>query len=193
MKSAIAALALGAVITLTIPTAAEAQSSAAPSPAAVATKLTLSSSPVTDSKGRKVPGQLTLTATLTAEGKGLNNRAVDFYQQVDLMGPRDAFIGRALTDSTGVALLRYESAQPGDQVLLAHFAGATGYAKQDASENVTMAEGGTQFKTEPLPLGSVARGLAIATGVIGLAVWALLLGIFFRTVLGIRSAGATEV
>lgn len=185
---ALASVFLTAALT---PGLALAQTGPQPASAPLATTLSLNSSPAVDGKGRKLPGQLILSATVaTANGKLLNNRTVDFYQQVDLMGPRKAYIGSAVTDSTGVAALRYESAQSGEQDLLATFAGTAEFSGQEAAKRVSLAESGSPFKGEPLPLASVGRSLAIAVGLLGLAVWIVLLGIFARTVIGIRAAVA---
>ncbi len=95
------------------------------------TKLTLSADPRMDGRGRPVKGQLILSATLTnAAGKPINNKAVNFYQQVELMGQHDAFIGTASTDATGVAALLYEPAQSGPQQLKARFPGGPTSARR---------------------------------------------------------------
>ncbi|GEM_PF-2976788 len=156
-----------------------------------ATTLALSADARMDSRGRPVPGQLVLNATLTqADGKPLNNRVINFYQQVDLLGPHDAFVGTANTDATGVAALLYEAPQPGLQQLKARFPGAPGYAPQEAGTSAQLKEGIPPFQAEPIPLGKVASGLSVGALLLVSAVWLVLLGVLVRTVTALRAAGA---
>jgi|GEM_PF-6712460 hypothetical protein len=187
MKRAILPAAL--LLAVLTPAVAAAQQTSQPAN----TKLTLSSNQARDGKGREVPGLLVVNATLTtADGKALNGRTIDFYQRTELFGPRNAYIGSAVTDSAGAAALRYEAAQSGPQELLARFAGTSDLARQEATDRVNVAESAMPFKGEPLPLGSVAKGLAIGVGLLGLAVWVLLLGIFIHTIIGIRRCVSNE-
>lgn len=160
--------------------------------AAAATKLSLSADPRMDSRGRPVKGQLVLNATLTTtDGKPINHQAINFYQQVDILGPHDAFVGTATTDATGVASLLYEPAQSGDQGLRARYPGTAELASQTAEASTTIRDTLPPFKGEPVPLGAVATGLSIGAGLLVLGVWLVLLGVLLRTVLGIRASAGT--
>ncbi|MCC7104975.1 MAG: hypothetical protein IT307_07510 [Chloroflexi bacterium] len=135
-------------------------------------------------------GQLALSATLTTSaGKPLNDRAVDFYQKAELFGPRDAFIGTAETDGTGVAVLLYEPALRGRQTILARFAGATGYAAAETTVVIDVRDPAEAYEPEPLPLAGLRDRLPLIFGGIVFLVWAILFGVLISTARGIKLAG----
>lgn len=156
-----------------------------------ATSLKLGSGPRMDEKGNPAKGQLLLSATLaTVDGKPLSDRRVDFYLPVELFGAREATLGSATTDSTGVAYLLYLPAQLGPQTVKASFPGADGYANSVASQTIQVTDVETPFEPEPLPLASVRQWLPIGVGLLVVSTWVVLLGVFLRTALGIRALGA---
>jgi hypothetical protein len=135
-------------------------------------------------------GQLALSATLTTSaGKPLNDRAVDFYQKAELFGPRDAFIGTAETDGTGVAVLLYEPALRGRQTILARFAGATGYAAAETTVVIDVRDAIDGYEPEPLPLAGLRDRLPLIFGGVVFLVWAILFGVLITTARGIKLAG----
>jgi len=184
------ALAVAALLILTTEAGATG-AAAAPGPAV----LKLSTAPSLDSKGHKIKGQLLIVATLTAaDGSPLGNETVNFFEGVNFAGAdREAALGTAVTDSTGVAAIAYQPAQVGKHTLIAHFAGDTNAAKADVTSSVQIAEVVPPFPPASVPLEFVRRWLSVAavTGVV--AVWLFLFGVLFRTILGIRAAGTVQV
>jgi len=157
---------------------------------ATATALTLQAGPRTDENGNEVKGQLVLTATLkTADGKPLSDRSVSFYEQVTFLGqPRQALLGTAITDSTGAAGIVYQPARKGKDAIIARFASSGGYQGAEAKMSLDVEQVVPAFAAEPVPLAGVGAGLAIAFAVLVVGVWAILLTVFLRTVIGIRVA-----
>ncbi len=158
-------------------------------PAATPTTLKLSSMPRVNEKGAEVKGQLLILATLTTQdGKPLSDRNVDFFQELEFFGSRESYIGSATTDSTGVATLLYLPAESGKQSIKARYLGRDGYASSQVTATIEIKDAKPAFESEPLPLAAVARWLPVVLGLIVLAVWAVLLGVLLRSVLGIRAA-----
>ncbi len=57
----------------------------------------------------KTQGRLALYATLaTADGQPVSDRTINFYEQVQFLGDRRAYLGSASTDASGQAILTYE-------------------------------------------------------------------------------------
>lgn len=153
------------------------------------TALRLSSMPRVNEKGAEVKGQLLILATLTTQdGKPLSDRNVDFYQEIEFFGPRESYIGSATTDSTGVATLLYLPAESGKQSIKARYLGRDGYASTQVSATIDIKDARPALESEPLPLATVARWLPMVLGLLVLAVWAVLLGVLLRSVLGVRAA-----
>jgi hypothetical protein len=169
---------LGIVLALTLaPVRVDAQ-------AAASTTLALSPAAPTT-----VKGQLSLSAKLMGDdGKPLSGQEIDFYVPVELFGSRDAFIGTATTDSTGLAMLGYQPAQVGRQPIVARFVGTASHAPSEASGDIQVSEVVPAFKAEPLPFAGLREWLP--GGLVGLVliVWGVLLGIFLGTIRGIRRA-----
>ncbi len=140
----------------------------------------------------RAKGQLTISATLTApDGKPLGGREVSFYQRVDILGPREASLGTATTDSTGTASLAYQPAQAGKQTIGARYAGGEGFGKAEAAATIDVAQAAELYPAEPAPFGLVGEWLPYALGATVLAVWGVLLAVLVGTVLKLR--GAAEV
>jgi hypothetical protein len=134
-------------------------------------------------------GWVLLKAQLkTTDGKPVSNRSVEFYQQVELLGPREAHLGTAMTDSTGVASLLFQAAQTGQHTVKLSFAGAEGYAASTGSGTFEVGAITPPFEPEPLPLAAVRGWLPIVLGGLVLAAWLVLLVVFLNTTLGIRTA-----
>jgi hypothetical protein len=135
-------------------------------------------------------GQLVLSATLmTGDGRFVSDRAIDFYQQTEFFGRRDALIGTATTDTTGVAILVYQPALRGTQTLVARFGGSGGFAAAEATTTIEVREVAEPFEPEPLPLATVRQWLPFGLGATVISVWAILLGVLARTAWGIKAAG----
>jgi hypothetical protein len=160
---------------------------------AKATRLQLVTEPLTDTRGRLVPGQTLLTARLrTDEGQPVNNQEVLFYQVIEFFGPRAADLGAATTDSTGRAAVVFQPAQPGQQTIKAYFAGTPDYTASETSQSFTASTVVPPFESMPPPLALVRPWVPVALGVLMLAVWATLLGVFLTSVVGIRTAARTS-
>jgi len=137
--------------------------------------------------------KLTLTVTLAGpDGKPLSNRSVDFYQQVQLLGTREAYLGSALTDSTGTATLAYQPAESGKQTIAARFAGEEGYAQGEAVSTIDVTRTAALFPAEPLPLLPLGRWLIYGVGLLVLATWVVLLSLLAGTALGIRATASPQ-
>ncbi len=161
-----------------------AQSALADGPDGSGTSLKLDGSAVSSSPGRYV-----LTATLvSSSGKPIGEQEVSFYQTVDLLGTRSAFLGTATTDSTGVAALAYVATQTGGQSFVARFAGAKGLAKSEATAQVQIIQSKQVFEQPAAPFGLVGQWLPYVLGALVLGVWVLLAGLLLSTIAGIRSA-----
>jgi hypothetical protein len=174
---------LGITLSLTLtPVVVHAQATAGPT--------TVTVNPATAS-GK---GVLSLSAKLTGpDGKPLSGQEIDFYVPVELFGSREAFIGSATTDSTGLATLGYQPAQTGRQTIVARFTGAGSYAASDASREIQVNEAVPVLKDEPLPFVGLREWLPLALLALVLGVWGVLLGVFLGTVRGIRRAAEAEV
>ncbi len=182
-------LALGA--TLLLATNASATGEATPGPAV----MQLSTSPVLDSKGHKVKGQLLIVATVTAaDGTPLGNATVDFFEKVHFAGAdRQAALGTAVTESTGVAAIPYQAAQVGKHTLTARFGGDASAASADVTSTIQVSEVVPSFTAAPVPLAFVRHWLSVGVVSVVVAVWLFLFGVLIRTVVGIRSAGTVPV
>ena len=153
------------------------------------TKVAVSFSPRVDENGNPVKGKWVVTAAvMTADGKSVNNHPVNFYEKVDFVGARDALIGTATTDSTGTAAIAYQPARNGDDVIVARVAPNNDYAASEGSATLTVADAVPPYQEQPTPLASVGEWLAVAFGVLVASTWAILLGVFARSALGIRGA-----
>jgi hypothetical protein len=136
-----------------------------------------------------IKGQLALSARLTtADGKPVSGQEIDFLAPVELFGSREAFVGSAITDSTGRATLGYQPAQAGQQTIVARFTGGPSYATSEASGEIQVGEVVPAIRTEPLPFAGLRNGLPVVLVALVLVVWGALLGVFLGTVRGIRRA-----
>lgn len=158
-----------------------------PSPAV----LQLSTAPSLNAKGHKIKGQLLIVAKLTAaDGTPLSKETVAYYERVTFAGAeREAALGTAVTDATGVAAIVYQPAQAGKHTLTVHFAGNGGATNADANSTIQVTDVVPLFPATTAPLASVRHWLSIAVLLIVVAVWVFLLGLVLRVVFGIRSAG----
>ncbi|MFN8524164.1 MAG: hypothetical protein U0821_13780 [Chloroflexota bacterium] len=189
MRGTFTGLARGvaAVLLALVPAVALAQTQPAP-PAGAPSKLQLAPAQPSSAKGR-----LTLAATLTtAEGKPLSNQSVDFYQHVDLLGPRESYLGSGTTDSTGRAAVSYQPSQKGQQKITARFHGAEGLAGTSASGEIQVSDVVSPFPEERLPFAPIRGLISIGIAALTLGFWVVLIGVLLSTVLGIRAAGGAH-
>ncbi|HET9016056.1 MAG TPA: hypothetical protein VFN57_10700 [Thermomicrobiaceae bacterium] len=161
-------------------------------PAASPTALTVTTSPQLDAHGHPLAGQYLLVATLkTSGGQAVANQPVSFYEQVQFVGKvRDALIGTATTDSDGTATMTYQPTVTGDHALLARSTGSAQYAQSQATSTLPVNLAVSPFPVTTEPLAAVRTALSLAVLLVVLAVWAFLIGLAVRAVVGIRS-GAT--
>ena len=115
------------------------------------------------------------------------NRDVEFYQHVEFFGPRDALLGTAKTDATGVAVLLYQPAVRGKQSIVARLAEGGGFAKSEGTATIEIRDVDEPYEAEPMPLAAVRQWLPAALGGVVVLVWALLLGVLVTTAAGIRA------
>jgi hypothetical protein len=164
------------------------------SPAAQATKLHVTSQPMTDQNGRPMPGRLLLISRLTtADGQPVSNQAVLFYQVVEFFGPRDADLGTATTDSTGTAVVVFQPAQPGSQTIKAYVVGSADYQAALTELTVTVATVVPPFESAPPPLALLRPWVPIGLGGLMLATWVTLLAVLVITMVRIASAAKGPV
>lgn len=159
-----------------------------------ATTIELSAKPALDDHGHPLDGQYAIVAILTtADGRYVAKRSVQFVENVEFFGRRSELLGTAVTDSTGFALVVYQPSQAGEHTIVARFGGDKQYAASETRFTLDATQVVPPFTAQPLPLASVGRWLSISLGVLGVAFWAVLLGVLGRTVWRIRTAvGAAE-
>jgi hypothetical protein len=170
---------VGAALTLSLlPAGAHAQAAARP------TTVTVGPAAPTSLKG-----QLALSARLaTEDGKPVSGQEIEFLVPVELFGNREAFVGSATTDSTGLATVGYQPAQSGRQTVVARFTGGSAYATSEASAEIQVGEVVPAIRTEPLPFAGLRDWVPAVLVALVLTVWGVLLGVFLGTVRGIRRA-----
>jgi hypothetical protein len=138
-------------------------------------------------------GQLVLSATLVAPGGKLApDEQIQFYQRVDLFGPREALLGASSTDSSGVAVLVYEPVERGRLSLVARFAGDASLPKAESTASVDVSDANEALPTEPLPFAALRPWLPLGIGGAVATVWLVLVGVFAVAVFKIRAAGAAS-
>jgi hypothetical protein len=90
-----------------------------------------------------------------------------------------------------MAAVLYHPAQTGQQTIKARFKGDQTFGPTEASLVLDVAEIIPPFESEPVPLASVGKWLSFGLGLLGVAFWAVLLGVLGRTVRGIRAAAGS--
>ena len=134
-------------------------------------------------------GHLTLSATLKGpDGKPVSSAPISFYQATSVFGDRDALIGSAVTDSSGEAAIDFQPARAEKLSVKARFAGNSQLATSEGSTTYEVKDVVPIYETQPLPLASVRQWLPVGLGTLVLCTWAVLLGVFARTVIGLRAA-----
>jgi hypothetical protein len=160
-------------------------------PAAVRAQAAAASTTVTltPAAPSSVKGQLIVSAKLAGpDGRPVSGQEISFYVPVELFGNREAYVGSATTDATGVAALGYQPAQVGRQQIIARFSGASTYAPSEASRDVEVSEVAPAFRTESLPFAGLREWLPMGLIALVIVVWGILLGVFVGTVRAIRRA-----
>ncbi len=133
-------------------------------------------------------GHLTLRAALRGpDGKPVSSAPINFYEATSVFGQRDALIGSAVTDSSGEAAIDFQPARAEKITLKARFAGNADLASAEATTSYTVKDVVPIYEAQPLPLASVRQWLPVGLGTLVLCTWAVLLGVFARTVIGLRA------
>jgi hypothetical protein len=155
------------------------------------TVLTMSTSPRLDSKGHKIAGQYLVIVNLaTSTGQPVTNRTVDIVERVQFVGrSREAALGAATLDSTGVGAIAYQPAANGTHTLIARFRGDADFAQSEVTNDMRVADAVPPFAQEPAPLASVRHWLGVGVVAFVAAFWIVLLGLALRTSLGLWQAG----
>jgi len=158
-----------------------------------ATKIELSAKPALDDHGHPRKGQYAIVAIVTtADGRYVAKRAVQFVENVEFFGRRSAQLGSVVTDGTGYAAVVYQPSQAGQHTIVARIAGDKEYAASEGTFALDATEAVPPFTEHPLPLASVGRWLSISLAVLGVAFWAVLLGVLGRTVWRIGTAPGAD-
>ncbi len=186
-------LSLTLIVVASLAAYAGARQDASAEDVAEPTVLQVSSFPVTDDQGDEVPGQFWIMATLTTEdGRYVANRPLQIVEPVQFFGYREATLGNAVTDGTGMAAAQYQPSNAGESTILVRFGGDAKYAASKAELVIDAASVVAPFPEEGRPLASVGTGLAIFLAVLGVAFWAVLLGVLGNTVRRIKRAAALQ-
>jgi hypothetical protein len=153
------------------------------------TQIVLSSKPALDDRGQPVVGQYRIVATLTtADGRYVAKSSVRFVERLEFFGPRTSALGTAKTNGTGNASIIYQPANSGEHTIFVEFSGNETYAASEAQFVLAAADAVPPFPEESLPLAAVGRWLSISLAILGVAFWAVLLGVVGRAVRTIRVA-----
>jgi hypothetical protein len=154
-----------------------------------ATVLQVDSMPMMDERGNELPGKYWILATLTTEdGRYLGNRPLQIVEPIDFFGRREAMLGTALTDGTGMAAVTYQPSQDGNHLVVVRFRGDSEYSATKSQLEIVAADVISPFAEEALPLASVGTALAIVLAFLGIAFWAVLLGVMGGTAWRIQRA-----
>lgn len=131
-----------------------------------------------------------IAASLTdAAGSPVGNVAVEYWIATDVFGPRFAFVGEALTDTSGLARLPFEPHREVYEVRVT-FGGDDAV---DSAEAIAL----LRFRPErvvelidhdPTQLGSLRYSMPRLMGVVVGMIWAALLGLAWWTLTRIRAA-----
>lgn len=149
--------------------------------------LTLSYTVQTDRQGNQ---SLILQAKLNQDnGYPLSQRSIAYFEKTDLFGDANVPIGSATTSAVGIAALAYQTRVAGPHTFTVVYGG------DDTTASAVLT---TTLDLENLPpmaplftptgMENISRWSMIATGVAVIAVWGLLVAVFFGTIFGIRSA-----
>lgn len=137
-----------------------------------------------------------LVARLSGDGqRPITGQTVTFYREVTLLGGRDARLGSAQTDATGVAKLAFEPTQA-TGTIKATFAGTPELAPAETSRRITFpaSEVSVAIPGQEVPLLEPVRDAMprIFAGLVAVF-WVLLLGLTVSTLRSIRRDGRSEV
>ena len=114
-----------------------------------------------------------------------NETEVNFYELVDLFGPREMYIGEATTDGQGNASLLYLPAQLGPRQIVARSAthGQVTWGETRITLDAQVAA--PSYRVEPPPLAAFSAILPFGVGALVLSVWALLAFALLSTARGV--------
>jgi hypothetical protein len=147
--------------------------------------ITLTYENQTDRQGNE---SLVLIAKLTREdGYPLSERNVAFFEMTDLFGDARMPIGAATTSAVGVASLKYETRQAGEHKFTVVYSGddTTASVIVDATLDLENLPAMPSL-SPPVGMEKISEWSTLAAGVVVLAVWGLLAGVFVGTVRGIK-------
>lgn len=116
---------------------------------------------------------MALAAYLTDPvGNPIAGAEIVFYAETTFMNNTgDAELGRAITNSDGLALLRFEPRIEGERLIIARFAGNEVFAPLQMSETLTVLPG-SRLHYEPSPVRVPGANVGMAASVLA-AVWAV--------------------
>lgn len=154
--------------------------------------LTLETAPLLDEDGNPVPGQLLIVGKLTtADGQGLGNVDVSFFEQVEFMGElRNAGLGSRATRATGNAAVVFQPSTAEPHVVWARASvGEDQVAVESEQLNVQVSDVTPLFEHQETPLASIRSWLSWAVGAVVIGLWVVVGAAFIQAVVGIRRAG----
>lgn len=116
---------------------------------------------------------MALAAYLTdPAGNPIAGAEIVFYAETTFMNNTgNAELGRAITNSDGLALLRFEPRIEGERLIIARFAGNEVFAPLQMSETLTVLAG-SRLHYEPSPVRVPGANVGMAASVLA-AVWAV--------------------
>ena len=121
----------------------------------------------------------------TTDGRPVNEVRVRFYEVVELFGPRDMYIGSALTDGQGEGTLLYLPAQLGSHEIIARFAGRDQVAPAEGRMTLKATVAAPAYQAESVPLSAFSKIITVGVGAIVLSVWALIAFALVSTARGV--------
>lgn len=111
-----------------------------------------------------------------SDGKPVGNAEIVFERTADFFGRRSLVIGKARTDSAGMARTRFRPGGSGEQSLQAIFAGNDKHAAAQAQTTYVVTSPANLHTGEASLLTPVWRLTAAAAGTVTVLVWLILIG-----------------
>jgi hypothetical protein len=162
------------------PSSAPAVAAAKPGPNAARVAFTVAPA------SRLEKGYLLSVRLAGSDTRPVNETTVSFYELVELFGPREMFIGDAVTDGQGNASFVYLPAQLGPRQIVARSSthGAVTWGESRITLDAQIAA--ATYRVEPAPLAAISAILPYGVGVIVLSVWAVLAFALLATLRGVH-------
>ena len=129
-----------------------------------------------------------LAKVVREDGYPLSERSIAFFESTDVFGTARVSIGTAVTSAVGIAALRYETRQLGLHNFTVVYSGdeTTTSAIVDIPIDIAILPPMDPL-VAPIGLEHINKWTLIGVGIVTLAVWVILIGVFFGTIRGITA------